>query len=278
MRPSATPKVTVRDIAKALLHALDPAAFARDRLGFDPDPWQTEFLRSRTPRVLLNVSRQAGKSTTAAILALHEAVYRPGSLVLLVSPSLRQSGELFRKTGEFRARLDPAPALKQDNALSTVFANGSRIVSLPGDEGTIRGFSAPRLIIEDEASRVDDGLYRAVRPMLATGGGRLVLMSTPFGQRGHLWEEWSGGGDAWERVIIKAEQVPRISPEFLAEEQRALGDTWFRQEYCCEFLQSSDQVFRPEDIARALSADVVPLFAKTPAADDPVPLFPGGGA
>src|SRR3954449_12213233 len=156
------------ELALDLACALDPTLFAERKLGFTPDAWQRVFLRSPATRVLLNVSRQAGKSTTAAILALHEALYRHGSLILLVSPSLRQSGELFRKTAEFRGRLDPAPVLTQDNALSCAFGNGSRVVSLPGDEGTVRGFSAPRLIVEDEASRVDDALYRSIRPMLAT--------------------------------------------------------------------------------------------------------------
>src|SRR4051794_32475788 len=262
------------DLARELLCALDPVRFAIDRLGFTPDPWQTEFLRSSAKRVLLNVSRQAGKSTTAAILALHEALYRPGSLILLVSPSLRQSGELFRKTAEFRGRLDPAPTLSQDNALSCAFANGSRIVSLPGDEGTVRGFSAPRLIVEDEASRVDDALYRSIRPMLATSGGKLVLMSTPFGKRGHFHEEWASGGDAWERVTVTAEQVPRISAEFLAEERRALGDAWYRQEYGCQFMQAAGQVFSAEDIARAVSSDVKPLFSTTTGLGEAAPLFP----
>ena len=142
----------------------------------------------------------------------------------------------------------------------------------------MRGFSAPRLIVEDEASRVDDGLYRAIRPMLATSAGKLVLMSTPHGRRGHFWEEWSQGGDAWERVIIKADQVPRIAPEFLAEEQRSLGDMWFRQEYCGEFLQAANQVFRPEDILRAMSADVEPLFPAATTPGEPLPLLLKGFA
>ncbi len=39
----------------------------------------------------------------------------------------------------------------------------------------------------DEAARVSDELYRAVRPMLATSGGRIVLLSTPFGKRGFFF-------------------------------------------------------------------------------------------
>ena len=77
--------------------ALDPVAFAVDRLGFTPDPWQAETLRLTGRNTLLNCSRQSGKSTTTAIIALHTAIYRPGALVLLGSPSLRQSRELFVK-------------------------------------------------------------------------------------------------------------------------------------------------------------------------------------
>ena len=85
----------MRDVARALLHALDPVVFARDRLGFEADEWQGGLLRSSARWTLVLCSRQAGKSTTAAVLALHTALHRPGSLVLLVAPSLRQAGELF---------------------------------------------------------------------------------------------------------------------------------------------------------------------------------------
>jgi hypothetical protein len=265
---------TVAELARSLRQALDPSVFAAQVLGFLPDPWQHRFLRSSAPRVLLNVTRQGGKSSASAVLALHTALYRPGSLVLLVSPSLRQSGELFRKVVAFRAKVDPAPVLVENNALSCRFENGSRIVSLPGDEATVRGFSAPELVIEDEAARCDDALYRAIRPMLATTAtGRLILMSTPAGRSGHFWEEWSQG-DGWERVAVPATEVPRISSAFLEAERRSLGSTWYEQEYGCQFLQAVDQVFSPADIARAISGEVVPLFPEVPEADDVIPLFP----
>ena len=57
--------------------------------------------------------------------------------------------------------------------------------------------------------------------------------------------------------------------EFLEQERQALGDLWFRQEYGCEFLETIDQLFRLEDIERALSDDVEPLFGddRAPAGD-----------
>lgn len=169
------------------------------------------------------------------------------------------------------------PKKNEDSKTILALDNGSRIVSLPGSEGTIRGFSGAALIVEDEASRVDDNLYRAVRPMLAVSGGPLVLMSTPFGKRGHFYDECSGS-NAWERVRISAGDCPRISASFLAEERRALGDWWFAQEYGCEFGEAIDAVFRNEDIRSALSDDVVPLGASRAQglADDVKPLNVGG--
>jgi len=173
------------NLAEDLKSALDPVLFAR-LLGFNPDPWQEKVLSSSSKRLMLNCSRQSGKSTTASILALHRAIFYPDNLVLLVSPSLRQSSELFRKVGEQLKKLQCKPKLLEDNKLSCALDNKSRIVSLPSSEGTIRGYSGASLIIEDEASRVDDELYRAIRPMLAVSNGRLILMSTPFGKRGHF--------------------------------------------------------------------------------------------
>jgi len=249
-------------LAINLMQALDPVLFAREALGFLPDPWQEKVLRWSGKGLLLNCSRQSGKSTTAASLALHRAKFFPSSLVLLISPSQRQSSELFRKVQEFLKSLpaDQQPELIEDNKLSLTLRNKSRIVSLPGKEGTIRGFSGADLIIEDEAARVPDELYIAVRPMLAVSGGRIILMSTPFGKRGHFFREWTKGGDSWERIMITARECPRISPEFLEEEKAAMGDWWFRQEYLCEFVETVDQVFNYDLVQAAIDDDIEPLF------------------
>jgi len=245
-------------LATDLRLALDPVAFARS-LGFSPDAWQARALRWNGRRGLWNCARQSGKSTVAALLAVHRAIYRPDSLVLLVSPSLRQSSELFRKTGDWLARLPDAPGMPEDNRLSCTLANGSRIVSLPGSEDTIRGYSGAALLLIDEAARVADLLYYSVRPMLAVSGGWLLAMSTPFGKRGWWHQEWTAGGASWDRVEIKAAECPRISPEFLEEERRSLG-YFYAQEYECEFRETTDQLFTFDLVQSAVTADVKPLF------------------
>lgn len=237
----------------------DPVGFAVDVLGLDLDPWQRDVVAGNSKRDLLNCSRQAGKSTTAAVLALHEAIYAPGSVTVCVSPSQRQSSELFRKVVELRSSLPDPPVLLEDNKTSMSVAGGGRVLSLPGSEATIRGISAVTLLIEDEAARVDDDLYSAVRPMLATSNGRLVLMSTPFGKRGHFWKAWDEA-PGWRKVRITAEEVPRISKEFLEEERATHTEAWYLQEYFCQFVDAERAVFGYDTVMRALDDSVPPLF------------------
>jgi hypothetical protein len=245
-------------LSKDLRVALDPVAFAVEYINFTPDPWQAKILRGSDKRIILNCCRQAGKSTVAAILSLHRVLFYPLSLILLVSPSLRQSAELFRKVTDFYRLLPIKPKLVEDNKLSMQLDNGSRIVSLPGEEANIRGYSNVTLVVEDEASRVSDDLYRAVRPMLAVSRGQLIMMSTPFGKRGHFYEEWASKTQ-WKRVLIPATNCSRITSEFLEQERKSLGHWWFAQEYQCEFVEAEDQFFSYDEIMEALDENIKPL-------------------
>jgi hypothetical protein len=251
---------TRHSLRRDLALALDPARLFQRAIGAAPDPWQARLLRSPQRQLLLNCSRQAGKSTTTAALALHGALYDPRALVLILGPALRQAQELFRKLKSGYAAIGGPAAypIETETALTLELAHGARVVCLPGKEATIRGFSAATLLIVDEASRVDDALYAAVRPMLATTGGRIVLLSTPAGQRGFFWREWTEGGTAWERVEVPATAVPRIPASFLEEERRALGPL-YAQEYGCQFLDSENQVFSSQHIHAAVRPDLAPL-------------------
>jgi hypothetical protein len=251
-----------------------------------PDRWQTEVLRTRRTQILLLCSRQTGKTVVAAALALRTALLEAPALVLVLTPSERQSSEFMRRIKDlhealgqprnvsgpvqsvYAKRLEEAdqdhqyfrlPPKTRDSSLQLHLDNGSRIIGLPASEGRVRVYSSVALLLIDEASRVDDSLYRAMRPMLAVSRGRLLALSTPFGKRGWFHDAWQGSGN-WNRVKITAEQCPRIPAEFLAEERQALGERWYRQEYLCSFEDTVDAVFAYADIHAALSDDVKPLF------------------
>jgi hypothetical protein len=245
-------------LASDLALALDPARLMV-ACGLPPDPWQAQALRTASPRALWLCCRQSGKSTLAAVLALHMALYQPDSLTLLLSPSLRQSQELFKKVLDVYRALGNAVPLQAESALRLETVAGSRIVSLPATESTIRGYSGVDLLVIDEAARVPDSLYFATRPMLAVSGGKLVALSTPWGKRGWFYEAWEFG-DNWERTRLPARECPRIPASFLGEEQRTLPLLWYQSEYECIFGDTVNSVFRQEDIDEMFAQGVTPMF------------------
>lgn len=275
---------------KVLLERLSPEDYLQETLGFTPFEWQREAMDPAWRRVLLNCARQSGKSTGVGGETFHGAKAYPGSLTILESPTERQSKELMIKVMTF-AEKDPGVIFVEKNTLEKKLSNGSRIVSLPGSEETIRGYSGPRLILIDEASRVGDPLYHAIRPMMVGADTKLILLSTPFGKQGFYYDEWiKGSSERWKKIMVKAPcdivdgrlvpplmteeefrdhwaekgvsayYSPRHTFEFLEEEFDTMPEYWFRQEYLCEFTESNQAMFRAEDIDAAF----IPKNGKMP--------------
>lgn len=224
----------------------------------DPDEWQKKLLDRNPNKALLLCSRQAGKSTVSAAIALHEAVYNNDALVLIVSKSYRQACELFRKVKTGLRNLSDHLEILHETQSSIELRSGSRIVSLPGKEDTIRSFSSVALLVVDEASQVSDELYATVKPMLAISQGKILGLSTPYGKKGWFYNSWVSDND-WYKVRITADDCPRITKEFIASERQEIGDWFVRQEYYCEFMDSEDQMFNYDDIEASISDDVKPL-------------------
>jgi len=251
---TTAPKINNRQQFKSALYAGYPTAFAR-ACGINPDPWQKDFMRSEEKRIILNCCRGAGKTTIVAILALYHILYQPKSLCLVISHGLIQSSELFQKVTTFYRDLGKLVPSETYNATTLKLANGSRIKSLAQTE-RIRGFH-PSLIVIDEAALVDDDIYHgAVRPMLSVSQGRIIVLSTPHGQRGfffNAWDDFENKGNLgnWHGIKVTAEQCSRHSPQYLAGERRDLGERYFAQEYMASFEENESNVFSKEDIDRA---------------------------
>ena len=163
--------------------------------------------------------------------------------------------DLKKIRADIAALKDP-PRLIEDNQLSLTLANYSRIIALPGDPATIRGYSGVNLILLDEAAQVSDEFYSAILPMLMVNKGQLICMSTPFGKRGFFYDEWNTGGPDWFRIEVDATQCPRFSPEQLEQQRRSMGDLFYQQEFCCKFVDNATQTFSGDAIMRAFSDEV----------------------
>ena len=242
--------------------ALDPTLIARD-VGLEQlDPWQSKLIDDPPKRLLCCCGRQVGKSTAASVCALHAAIYNAPSTIVLISPSLRQSVELYRTLHAMYSRLPGRPAAQYETLTRLELENGSRIISFPGGEKTIRGLAAVDLLVIDEAARVDEDTVTAVRPMLAVSNGSLFALSTPAGKQGWFYEQWLRG-IGWQRISIKSTECSRIDPAFLDEEREALGPMMFGQEYLCEFHDESGAAFLTELLDAAFVSTFEPFLPRT---------------
>ena len=249
--PPRTP-AEVRDaISRGILHGHDEVAFCVDALKFEPDPWQQKLLRSRSKKIIVNVARQQGKSTTAAAKAVHKAIFSPKSLILIVAPAVPQAGELRRKVDDHLDQLGMEVKAVADNKRELEFANGSRIIIVAADEDTVRSYTAD-MVIEDESAMVADAVHQAMKPMLLVRKGQHILLGTPKGMRKHHFPDiWHDEESDWEKYEVDAWQNPRVPREILQaekDEAERLGRLWsFQQEYECSFVAAAQGLVYPFD-------------------------------
>lgn len=233
----------------------DPVVLAR-RMGFEPDLQQEAVLRSTARQGILNCSRQWGKSTTMAAKAVHRMVTGPGTLVVIAAPSEKQAAETVMKAWQMVAALGLRRRRDGIHKVSMVLPNGSRMVGVPANEATVRGISKVGLLIIDEASRVSDAMYHAVRPMVVMARGDIWLMSTPWSAFGFFYEVWEHGGPDWERFRVKATECARIPKDWLEAERRAVGEWAFRRDYLTEFVQDDLSAFEAAVVEDAMDDGV----------------------
>ena len=229
-----------------------PVEFAKS-VGIEPDDWQIEVLASDHPRKILLCARRAGKTTVAAVLAIHKALTQPGAEVLILAPTedqakiaYSQAARLYRKAGA------PSGALS-DRRTGLELRNGSTIEARTALERSTRGRGADLLIL-DEASRIYEQDYLGVLPLLAASGGEQMLLSTPNGKRGFFHDIWHDVADDWHRTRVVASDVPHRYPRGLEFFRRRMPEEYFQQEFYCEWLDTEGSLFSYDDIQAALAA------------------------
>lgn len=228
-----------------------------------PDPWQRRLLldgsgNSTAGDLYVLTSRQAGKSTSAAALAAWLAWQRSKFMVMVISPSLRQSVELGGKVGGF---LHHVPLRRVRDADTNIeLENGSRVVCLPGNPDTVRGYS-PDLIVADEAAWISDALHEALSPARARTGGRLIALSTPGAPEGWFHTGWTSAEAAVSRIRVPWTDVPALTAEVVEAERALMPAARWRAEFECEFLAPAGQVFNVDLLRPAEDAEL-PEFVR----------------
>jgi len=238
----------------------EPSYFVEHYIGAEPFGYQTDFMDNGSKRKAFVSGRQVGKSRTAAWLSLWMAVTQKNSDILITAKAQRQSMELFNQVKkEIRDSdmTDEQWGIENSTRTELKFQNGSRVVCLPvGRDGSnIRGYGTD-LIIVDEAAFINDEIFREVlSPMLAVEDGMFVLLSTPFGKKGFLYEKFDD--DSWYTKQVPTSANPLVDDEFINEQERQLTRTQFRQEILGEFVASSDSFFQREELMNCTSSNPV---------------------
>ena len=133
----------IAELTKEYLIQSDPVIFAKEMLvswfGGVPDETQSKILRSKSRQIICNCHRQWGKSFTIAIKALHKAFYSPDSEILIASATAKQSEEMFKKISDSSRYIEGLEKIG-DSKTKMGLKNGSRIITLPGTGGSVRGF------------------------------------------------------------------------------------------------------------------------------------------
>lgn len=262
-------------IFKELARSLS-ASYYLTSIGFKLFDWQRAVLDDPCKRICIDGARQGGKSTIMAGVCCHHAKYNPKSLSVILTPSLKQSNEDIIKIREFMDHDSEYPKrIKDGGDGEIVLANKSRILVVTASDDAARGFSAPGIVLFDEASRIDDSVFKAVKPML-TGckRSRIYEISTPNGKKGFFYGHFTGKSKRWSRYLVRGgydavvgpQGIPIviptqfkpdtdqykffISPRHLDEDEQMenlesieYDIRNYNQEYGCEFVTAENQAF-----------------------------------
>jgi len=225
------------------------------------DPWQKEVLAAKG-NICLCSGRQVGKSTVISIDAGEYALNHPKSSIMIISAVERQALLLFEKVLSYiheKNKKFIKTGKQKPTKHEIRLTNGSIIRCLPtGLSGYgIRGYTIDRLYA-DEAAFIPEEVWAAVTPMLATTGGDIILLSTPFGRQGYFYRCYND--ESFKSFHVNTEEVAKQRPpemrermeKFLEFERKSKTKFQYAQEYLGEFIEELQQWFPDELIKKCM--------------------------
>ncbi|HXE75331.1 MAG TPA: terminase family protein [Candidatus Xenobia bacterium] len=235
-------------------------------------PYQERWVQDDSRFKIACKARQIGFTFAAAWRVVDKRLNEPG-LTLWISASERQALEAMEHVRRFCRELKCAALLEEEFVAGTQvkqrvvrLPNGSRIIALPANPDTVRGFAGDVVLDEFAFHRDAEAIWRAAFAT-ATRGFQIEIISTPNGTRGKYYElaraaglverDGAGGGEGgwsghWVDLARARAQGFRVDVEALRA-AIADEDAW-QQEYCCAFLSDAAYFIPPELIVAAESS------------------------
>jgi hypothetical protein len=224
------------------------------------------------------VGRQSGKSTVVGTVVAYESAMRGqrGTLGLLVAQDERSVRRtLFNYAREpFRSLEILRAEVQRETADAVELRSGVTLACYPCRPAAVRGVRAGVVGVDElayfvstEGNRVDSEMLTALRPTLATTGGKLLILSSPYGQSGALWDlhrQHFGRDDS--PVLVWQASAPEMNPTLPADYLARMAEDdpeAYRSEVLGEFRAGIASLFD----AGALEAVVVPERRELPPVD-----------
>lgn len=197
--------------------------------------------------IVMNTSRQAGKTSAATVIILHFALFNKNKDIAILANKGSQAREILSRIQMAYEYLPEflKGGVEEWNKGSVKFENGSKIVAAASSSTAIRGNSKAMVYIDETAFVPNwDEFSASVLPVLSSGKeSRLILTSTPCGLN-HFYDYCEGaknGTNGFWYIEVPWDKVPGRDETW---KQKTLAILKFDQqkfdvEYCCEFVGSS---------------------------------------
>jgi phage FluMu gp28-like protein len=220
-------------------------------------PYQEQMVRSTSRFTWICWARQTGKSFALSLRRVVQGIARRRTQLFL-SAGLRQTHELMHKVRQHCQAMGieagPVESARTDGLRASGtqihLANGVRLIGLPANPDTVRGFTGD-VALDEFAMHVDDrAIWAAIFPTILRGGGQLDVASTPKG-RDNLFYHLRSNESFARSTVTLPEAIEQGLVLDIDAVRAAMGDDeLFRQEFLCEFLDESE-AFLPHRVIAA---------------------------
>lgn len=248
--------------------------------GLELDATELDLFKSLTARteapqdafaeLWLAIGRRGGKSHAAAFLAVYLGCFfdysdriAPGEVatVMVIAADRKQARAAMRyASGLVNSNSMLRRMVQRENSEQIELNNRVVIEITTASHRSVRGYTLAAVIADEiafwhvDGASPDKEIIAAIRPALATLGGKLIALSSPYSKRGVLWDTFKRAfADDGERRVLVARAPSRMMnptlPQSVVDDAMRDDPEAARAEYLAEFRSDISSFVDPELIA-----------------------------
>ena len=258
----------MRPEARINLWRADPALYAREVFGFEPEPWQAESFHDITvhDKISIRSGHGVGKSTWLSIIIFWFLNTHPNAKVPVTAPTAHQLEDvLWAELSKWHQKMPPALRrefeLKQGRLTVGNSFSVARTARKENPEA-LQGFHADNLLfVVDEASGVEEVIFEVSEGALSSEGAKVVMCSNPTRTSGYFHDSHHKMRHRWHTKRVSCSESSRVTAQYIEDMGQKYGvdSDIYRVRVLGDFPTSdTDSVIPLDLIEAAYSRDVEP--------------------